>query len=321
MPSSPKTPPRIISASRRTDIPAFYAEWFINRIRQGYCLVPNPFNRHQVSRVSLLPKDIDVIVFWTRNPRPLFPYLNELDQLGLRYYFQYTLMDNPRWLDPKSPPVDAALRSFCDLAALVGLKRIIWRYDPIVFTQSTPAGFHKARFEKIATALTDQTCRAVISVVDPYAKAAGRMRKAAVESGGLLDLTIPFPDWFIDLVETMVQVSSQRGMEIVSCAERWDLQPYGVQPGKCVDDEYIFQTFGLQVTHRKDPFQRKECGCVSSKDIGMYDTCLFGCQYCYATTSFEAAKHNYQDHQPNFGSIVPLEIDEPQENDDQPRLF
>ena len=96
----------IISASRRTDIPAFYSEWFMNRIRAGYCTVPNPFNRNQVSMVSLKPEDVDVIVFWTRNPRPLFPHLAELDQRGYRYYFQYTVLDNPRAIDPKSPPVE-----------------------------------------------------------------------------------------------------------------------------------------------------------------------------------------------------------------------
>ncbi len=306
MPPS-KSPPRIISASRRTDIPAFYAEWFIQRIREGYCLVPNPFNRRQVSRVSLRSEDLDVIVFWTRNPRPLFPYLNELDQLGYRYYFQYTLMDNPRWLDPKSPPVDTAIRTFQDLAAQIGPERVIWRYDPIVFTPRSDAGYHQVRFERIAAALKDQTGRVVISIMDAYPKAAGRMRKAAAEGGEIIGLSMPFPGWFTDLIASMVDTASQNGMEIVSCAEHLDLSPCGVRPGKCIDDEYISRTFGLQVNDKKDPFQRKECGCVVSKDIGVYDTCLFGCQYCYATTSFEAAKKHHQDHNPDKGSIIPLD--------------
>ena len=110
----------IISVSRRTDIPAFYARWFIARVRAGYCLVTNPFNARQVARVSLLPRDVDVFVFWTRNPRPLFPYLDELTQRGYRYYFQVTLMDNPRALDPKTPPLAQALQTFQELAARIG---------------------------------------------------------------------------------------------------------------------------------------------------------------------------------------------------------
>ena len=109
----------IISASRRTDIPAFYGEWFMNRVRAGYCMVPNPFNRHQVTTVSLRPEDVDVIVFWTRNPRPLFRYLDELDARGLRFYFQYTILDHPAVLEPGTPAVEMAIRTFRELAARV----------------------------------------------------------------------------------------------------------------------------------------------------------------------------------------------------------
>ena len=119
----------IISASRRTDIPAFYAQWLINRIRAGYCTVPNPVNPRQVSRVSLLPEDLDVIVFWTRNPRPLFPYLNELEQRGCRYYFQYTLLGYPVQIDPHSPPRAAAISTFRELAAR-GKTILIVTHDP-----------------------------------------------------------------------------------------------------------------------------------------------------------------------------------------------
>ena len=134
----------IISASRRTDIPAFYAAWFMNRVRAGYCTVPNPFNRNQISRISLRSQDVDMIVFWTRNPRPLFSALDELDTLGYHYYFQFTIMDNPRVIDPKSPPVDAAIKTFKALADRVGSKRVIWRYDPIVLSAVTDTDFHYA---------------------------------------------------------------------------------------------------------------------------------------------------------------------------------
>ena len=136
----------IISASRRTDIPAFYAEWFIRRIRAGYCLVPNPFNSQQVQRVSLLPEDVDAIVFWTRNPRPIFSHLAELDERGYRYCFQYTLMDNPAPIDPASPHPPASVATFRDLAHRISPQRVIWRYDPILISEFDSASLAYGNF-------------------------------------------------------------------------------------------------------------------------------------------------------------------------------
>ena len=143
----------IISASRRTDIPAFYARWFMNRIREGYCTVPNPFNPNQVSRISLKPEDVDIIVFWTRYARPLMPFLNELDDRGYRYYFLYTLMNNPRALEPKSPSHKRSLNTFQNLSNRIGMEKVIWRYDPIVFTRITDPNFHKETYQHIAEQL------------------------------------------------------------------------------------------------------------------------------------------------------------------------
>lgn len=294
----------IVSASRRTDIPAFYTEWFMNRIRAGYCTVPNPFNRKQVSRISLRPDDVDVIVFWTRNPRPLLSHLAELDERGYRYYFQYTIMDNPHSLDPKSPPPQAAIETFRELAGRIGPDRVIWRYDPIAFTQVTGAQFHRQTFERIAQALRGYTRRSVVSIVDVYRKAGKRLRDLAAQGIELIPYDGKPSQRFDELMHGLVYIAGENGMEIVSCAEELDLRSYGIRPGKCVDDEYIARVFGLHVTGKKDKGQRKECGCVESKDIGMYDTCLFGCQYCYATTSFERAKTNYQEHDPESPSLI-----------------
>lgn len=295
----------IISASRRTDIPAFYAEWFINRIRAGECAVPNPFNRNQVSVVSLRPQDVDVLVFWTRNPRPLFPYLAELDRRGYRYYFQYTLLDNPRALDPKSPPVEAAIKTFQALAAQIGAQRVIWRYDPIVLSEVTPPAFHMQAHARIAEALAGCTSRNVISLLDIYRKAQGRLGQ--LRSQGITVKEFK-PDTIaeeaVEMLCGLAANAQRNGMEITSCAEEADLLPYGIRPGKCVDDEYIARTFGLHLSPQKDPSQRPACGCVTSKDIGMYDTCLFGCQYCYATSSFETARRNHAQHDPETAALV-----------------
>ncbi len=294
----------IISVSRRTDIPAFYAVWFMNRIRAGYCAVPNPFNPQQVSHVPLKPEEVDVFVFWTRNPRPLFPHLAELDERGYCYYFQYTLMDNPRAIDPKTPSLETSLRNFRELADRIGPEKVIWRYDPIVFTKMTGARFHQQTYERIARALQGHTRRSVISIVDVYRKAGKRLRNMAAQGYDLIDYSGRRSERFDALMRALVQAATDNGMEIVSCAEDIDLRPYGIRPGKCVDDAYISQIFGKTVTSKKDPAQRKACGCVISRDIGMYDTCLFGCQYCYATTSLERARSNYDRHDPNSPSLL-----------------
>jgi hypothetical protein len=300
----------IISAGRRTDVPAFYAGWFINRIRAGFCTVPNPFNRHQVAYVSLQPCDVDAIVFWTRNPQPLLCHLPELDRLGYRSYFQYTVMDNPRPIDPHAPALATSLQTFRDLVSQVGPQRVIWRYDPIVVSQASPIAFHHRTFEHIARALGGHTGRCVISLVDRYRKTEGRLRQLAADG---IDVMGCDEALLAELIPPLVQTAHDNGMEIVSCAEEIDLQPYGVRPGKCVDDEYIAQTFGIEVSGKKDPAQRAVCGCVVSKDIGMYDTCLFGCQYCYATSSFERAKINHdQEHDPRSPSLLGWHEAQPQ---------
>lgn len=294
----------IISASRRTDIPAFYTPWLMNRLRAGYCAVPNPFNRNQVARVSLAPEEVALIVFWTRNPRPLFPFLDELDDRGYRYYFQVTLMDNPRAVDVNAPPVAAALRTFQELAARVGPARVIWRYDPIVLSEATGADFHLARYARLAGALAGHTARSVVSVMDWYKKATRRLRAMAAQGVAVAEGDVTqLPD-FARLMHGLAQLAGENGMEIVSCAEELDLAPYGIAPGKCVDDGYIARTFDLHVGSAKDPSQREACGCVVSRDIGMYDSCLLGCQYCYATSSFDRARENHEGHDPESPSLI-----------------
>ena len=311
----------IISASRRTDIPAFYSEWFIRRVRAGYCTVPNPYNNNQVTWVSLKPEKTEMIVFWTRNPRPLFPYLEELAQRGLEFYFHFTLMNNPREIDPKSPSLQASLETFSELAERIGSDKIIWRYDPIVLSTLTTTDFHKKQFGEIASALQQKTNRVVISIADVSSKIKQRMKDLQKQG---IHLTAPdsLPEGdFAGLMRYFAQTARESGMEIVSCSEEIDLTIYDIRPGKCVDDDFIRKVFGKEVINKKDPSQRRACGCVVSKDIGMYDTCQFGCQYCYATSSFERAKQNYKEHDPNSPSLIGWFDADEQIQIPQPRLW
>jgi hypothetical protein len=294
----------IVSASRRTDIPAFYSEWFINRVKAGYCAVPNPFNVKQVGYVSLRPEEVEAIVFWTRNPAPLMARLAELDERGFDYYFLFTLVNNPREIDPHSPSLEKAVAVFQELADRIGPERVIWRYDPILLSSITPIAYHIDNFSTLAEKLAGYTRRSFISFVDDYRKSSNRMEKIR-QSGvdiqpsrgvGLAEVE--------PLVSELVRIAGFYDIELLSCAEKLDLSTLGVAHGKCIDDDLIQRLFTVKVSGRKDPSQRKECGCVMSRDIGMYDSCLFGCCYCYATRNFELARQNHRAHDPTSPSLL-----------------
>ncbi|NMB46066.1 MAG: DUF1848 domain-containing protein [Firmicutes bacterium] len=286
----------IISASRRTDIPALYSEWLINRLEAGFCIVRNPFNPQQESLVSLAPQDVDVIVFWTKDPRPLMGHFDYLDQRGYHYYFQYTVTGYPHWLEPGVPRLDKAIEAFCDLAKRLGSARVIWRYDPIFFSQATQMSYHVESFRYIARALEGSTQRVVISLWDAYRKSLRRMRAVENETGPLGEERCG-PKEMAEFCASLIDIAGQHGMTISSCAEH-QLECYGIDRGKCIDDQLIRQLFDLELDFRKDHGQRPECGCIASKDIGAYDTCILGCQYCYAVGRPDLAWERYRYHDP-----------------------
>lgn len=291
----------IISASRRTDIPAFYTDWFINRINAGYCTVVNPFNRNQVSYVSLQPDDVDVIVFWTKNAIPLLPYLSMLERKGFKYYFQYTINGYPREFEKNVPGLEQSIKTFAQISEKLGPEKIIWRYDPICISNITDYGYHRDQFCHIAKELKNMTNRVVISVVDEYKKAIANFRR--LKSQGIIVKTDAMGNNFGQLMRQFVDTVKENKMEIFSCAEVLDLTDYGVAAAKCIDSEYIKSAFNIEVSPQKDKSQRLECGCIQSKDIGAYDTCLHGCSYCYAGT-INTALNNKSLHDVHSPSII-----------------
>ena len=299
----------IISASRRTDIPALYAEWFINRVRAGFCDVANPRRPGQISRVSLKPEDVDAIVFWTRDAGPLMGHLDELDRRGFRYYFQYTILGYPRIIEPAVPPLAEALDTIDRLSRRLGPGRVVWRYDPILLTDLTPEGYHLDRIGAIAAALEGPVRRLVVSHYDAYPFAESRLR--ALQGKGLRALPgsgRPRPEF----LRSIAGIAVGAGLEIQNCAEDASWQEAGIPPGKCVDDRLIESLFGRNVTHRKDPHQRPLCGCVVSRDIGAYDTCPLGCVYCYATRDAAAARRFRLRHDPSAASLAARPANEPE---------
>lgn len=313
----------IISASRRTDIPAFYTDWFMNRVSEGYLLLKNPFNAHQVRRVSLLPQDVDLVVFWTRNAEKLIPRLMELDSRGFRYYFQYTINGYPRSIDKSVPNPWRAIKTFIELSDLIGPNKVVWRYDPILISNISSIDEHKRIFEKLAKALSGHTERVVVSFVDIYKKVAtnvGRIPNISV----VQDFTSSENAYA--LATFLSDVAKQCGMSIQSCAEEIDLQQQGIGHGKCIDNALIRRLFSIAVSSKKDKGQRLPCGCVESIDIGQYNTCLHGCQYCYATTNQSLAQRNFEHHDPLSPFLVrgnpeKVKIESPEYASKQDSLF
>lgn len=292
----------IISASRRTDIPAFYSEWFTNRVREGYCLVANPFNPEQVSRVSLAVDDVNAIVFWSKNPAPLLPGLGELDELGYHYLFQYTICDYPPELEPFVPPLAERIATARELALRLGPRRVIWRYDPIILSNNTGPEFHRHAFARIAAALEGSTTRVILSLVDYYGKTR-RNLKPLEQAGWVFEERSGAEDDARELLHRIAQTAHEHGLEAQSCAEAVAMDELGIARGKCIDGELLNELWQIPVS-KKDPGQRGECLCAVSKDIGTNGTCLHGCRYCYSTANMVVADQRNRRHDPMSPILV-----------------
>ncbi len=285
----------VISASRRTDLPAFYTPWLMGRIRAGYCHWINPFSG-AVYRVSLRPEDTLAFVFWTRHPRPLFPYLDELAARGYASYFHVTITGYGAPLELYNPPLDAALRTFRALAERVGPGRVVWRYDPVVLSSATPPAYHLDRFATIAAALEGYTARCVTSFLDLYGKTRRNLGEVSASHG--LRFEPPDAETRAGLLAGFVEIAGRHGIALYGCCEAEANLAPGMRAGRCVDPDLLAALIGDAAFRLKPHPTREHCGCVRSIDIGAYDTCLFGCRYCYATQTMVAARARHAAHDP-----------------------
>jgi len=288
-------PRKIISASRRSDIPAFYSRWLLRRLEEGYCEWMHPFTG-RVERVSLLPEDCLAIVLWTRNPAPLFPALPDLLASGHFPLFQFTVTGYPKPLESDNPELAVSLRRLRELAERVGPESVIWRYDPIVLSSRTPAAFHLDQFASIARDLEGAVRRVYFSFVDLYGKTRSNFERLSRQHGiGFLE-----PDAVErrNLVLRLRDVAAGHGMTLHACCED-ELVGEGVEKGRCIDLEWICRLRPDVGERLKRRPSREQCGCTESVDIGAYDTCVFGCCYCYATRNREAALSRLREHDPN----------------------
>ena len=280
----------ILSVSRRTDIPSYYSDWFFNRIKEGYLYVRNPMNIHQVSKIDITPNTVDCIVFWTKNPQPMFKRLDEL--CNYNYYFQFTLTGYGHDIEPNIPnKIFQMIPIFQELSKKIGKERIIWRYDPILLNSSYTIEYHLKAFESIAKDLHNFTNKVVISFIDMYPKITTNMKQCNVK-------TLEHSD-MIYLATEFKKIATKYHLEIESCAEKIDLESIGISHGHCIDQKLIEEIIGCKLLGNKDKNQRIECGCFESVEVGSYNTCKNGCKYCYANYSSKVVNKNTQNYDAN----------------------
>jgi hypothetical protein len=288
-----KTSPRIISASRRTDIPAYYADWFMRQVERGCVTYPNPMSFKPV-RLSLRPEDVLFIVFWTRNPQPLEKHLDRLDELYQRaYYFHFTINGMPKTLETNNPPFEFAIATFLRFAARYP-GQIFWRYDPIVLSDLTPPSYHIEKFGQLAERLRGATQRCYFSFADWYLKVQRNFAKATAEHG------VHFRDAELserlDIVRQLAPIAGANGMTLYSCCQDALCQVDGIARSRCVDIETIRAMAPARYRQLREMPTREDCGCYESRDIGYYDSCPHGCIYCYANLHRDKAKAFYRSY-------------------------
>jgi hypothetical protein len=287
----------IISVSRRTDIPAIYKDWFYNRIKEGFVLARNPMNFNQARRISLAPEDVDGIVFWTKNPLPMLGRLDELKDFA--YYFQFTVTPYAEDIEPALPPKRDIISAFKRLSELIGPDRVIWRYDPILLNPRYDMDYHIGAFGEMANELRGYTRKVTISFIDTdYRGVKSNMKELALSD-------FPYQDK-VSLASSLAAAARSFGLTVNTCAEEIELGGFGIERASCIDASLFEKLLNRKLSIKKDKNQRKECGCSASVDIGMYNTCLNGCRYCYANYNKSAVSGNRARHDPDSPAMVTI---------------
>jgi Domain of unknown function (DUF1848) len=292
--------PLIVSASYRTDIPAFYGEWFRNRRRAGFARVRNPYGGPS-SVVPLCRPDVDGFVFWTRNALPFLPALREVADDGLPFAVQFTITGYPRALDAATIAADRAVEQVRRITAEYGEGTVVWRYDPIVFSSITPADWHVANVSRLADALAGLVDEVVVSIVQLYRKTTRNLRGAACTSG--FSWSDPTDAEKRRLLARLTIIAADRAIRLTLC-DQAALRGDGIGEARCIDARRLSRHGGRSIAAPLNA-HRPTCGCYASRDIGDYDSCPQGCAYCYAVTSRSAARTRLARHDPAGEFLLP----------------
>lgn len=297
----------IISASYKTDIPAFYGEWFINRLRAGHCKTVNPYGG-QIYTIKLSPENVDGFVFWTKNIGPFLKYLPEIHQTGIPFVIQHSINGYPHELESRVVSSSSTTEHMKRIAREYGPERLVWRYDPILFSSLTDFTWHLQTFRTLAEQLEGTTDEVVVSFAQLYKKTTRNVEEAAQRHGFSWE---DHQSWeFVrengrKLVGALAEVALARGMHLKICSQR-EFLIEGVHEARCIDVDRLERIVGRSLSHDVQlKGNRKECGCFASRDIGEYDTCPHGCVYCYAVRDRNLALSRYKAHDPLSEFLFP----------------
>lgn len=279
----------ILSVSKRTDIPAFYSNWFFNRIKEGFVLIRNPFNYNQVSRVEITPDVVDCIIFWTKDPKPM---LDKLDLLkDYKYYFQVTITPYDKNIEKNIREKKEIINTFIELSNKIGKEKVIWRYDPIFLSDKYTIKYHTRLFNRMCELLSPYTDKCIISFIDNYKKIDKNINKNQIKFLTEQEMK--------EIAKEFSIVAKMYNLNLETCAEKIDLSEYDINHGACINKNTIESTIGYKLKDLKSTKERDACGCYTSIDLGHYDTCLNNCIYCYATRSYDLARKKYFEHNEN----------------------
>jgi hypothetical protein len=308
----------IISASSRTDIPAFYGEWFRNRLDAGYCLSVNPFNG-DAYRIGLSRGEVDGFFFWTKNIGPFLPQLDTLSTRGYPFAIHYTINGFPRVLEPSIISADRSIGHMHFIAKTYGPRAAIWRYDPIILTSITDFDFHRRNFARLARALAGAVDEVYVAYAHyAYRKTRRKMNLAAREVGFRWE--DPEDERKREFLLELNEIAAENGIKLLLCGQAQYLSP-GIREASCIDASRLSEISGRFVKSKTPGHRGDHCACNYSRDIGAYDTCLHGCTYCYAVNDFRHARRVYRDHDPKAEWLRPPLRLQTKKKEENPPLF
>ena len=282
----------ILNTGSRTDIPAFYSEWFMNRIREGFVMARNPFDPKTIIRYDLDPKTVDLIVFCTKDPKNMLKHIDELKRY--RMYWNVTITPYGKKVEENVPHKKEIMDSFRELSKKVGVNNVVWRYDPVFIDEIYSINYHLLIFEKMAAYLRGYTKAVIISFIDLYEKTKRNFPEAREVSKTDQEF----------LVKEFVKIAARYDMKVRLCHEDKQLERFGADGSGCLSRKVLEEATGLTFKKMSGNYARQGCECLLGNDIGAYNSCMHFCRYCYANYDKQAVLKNRRDHDPSSPLLI-----------------
>lgn len=283
----------IINVGGRTDIVNYYSEWLINRLKEGYAYSRNPLFTNNVSKISLKPEDVDCLMFCSKNYEPILKYMAKINK-KYRIICHYTITAYGKDVEPNVPSIDKSIETLIKLSEMIGKEKVLWRYDPILLTNTYTIEKHIEMFNYMAKQIAPYVQRCIFSFVEMYKKLDYNMPEI-----------IPFTrEDKLNIAEAIGKIAKENNLYIQTCGTDENYEKYAVHLSGCTTTEILEKANCVKYKHVKPKGMRKGCHCIPSRDIGAYDTCLNGCKYCYANKRPELAKENVKLHDKNSPIII-----------------